>query len=62
MVEALASKGQPKGAAADRAPARRWPPFWSLLAALAASAMLWAALYAIIASASGLIAAWLSGR
>lgn len=62
MVQAVASKGQAKGAVADRAHARRWPPFWSLLGALAASAMLWAALYLIVSSASSLIGALLSGR
>lgn len=62
MVQAVASKGRPKGAAADRAHAGRWPALWSLLGALAASLMLWAALYVIVSSTSSLISAWLSGR
>ncbi|MGH6952090.1 MAG: hypothetical protein ACREH4_14605 [Vitreimonas sp.] len=56
IPQTVASQDQPKSApVSERARARRWPRFWTLLGALAASAALWALIYVSIRSMSGLI-------
>jgi hypothetical protein len=61
--QAAVSRPQPKAAATTRrASERRWPLFWTVFGALAASAVLWVLMYFAASSAIGLIGGILSGR
>jgi hypothetical protein len=56
---AAVSKSNPRIAPARRRvrqQAKRWPLFWTIASALAASAVLWAIIYFTVTGAAGLVA------